>query len=229
MEIISITNIYIMVWRRRRFSRRTGARKAKRFYKKYRGIRIKRGRKIHYFKRTFKVSHSITNSNFQTIASNLTGPVYNEFKLTDVPNYTDFTNLYDTYKICAIKRKYIFNKNSSEAGNTGTYEMPTLLTVNDFNDDAALTSENEALEYASCKQTRMDRITKRYFKPTIQVVAGTASSTDYMKTKWTSTEAPDRIHRGIKEAVIGTSTGTPLVVGQLFVYTTYYIACRTPR
>lgn len=189
---------------------------------------MKKGRIIHFFKRSYKQEISITNSGFQAITSD--GTNYNDFKLNQLPNYTDFTNLYDSYKICGIRQKFVFNRNNADVQTTTAgHELPMLITVNDYNDDGALANENEALEYSTFKQTRLDRPTKRYWRPTEQTVAGGTTSTDYMKSKWTSTEAPERIHRGLKVAVDTINTATGAVVGTLCIYTTYYVACRTPK
>jgi len=112
---------------------------------------------------------------------------------------------------------------------TAGHEIPMLITVNDYNDDAGLTSENEALEYTTFKQSRLDKPTKRYFRPTEQTVAGGTTSTDYMKSKWTSTEAPERIHRGLKIAIAPINTEKGTSIGTLCIYNPYYFACRTPK
>lgn len=189
---------------------------------------MKKGRIIHFFKRSFKQEISITNSGFQAITSD--GTNYNDFKLNQLPNYSDFTNLYDTYKICGIRQKFVFNRNNADVSVTSPItELPMLVTVNDFNDDGALANENEALEYSTFKQARLDRPIKRYFRPTEQTVAGGTTSTDYMKSKWTSTEAPERIHRGLKVAVDTINSASGTTIGTLCIYTTYYVACRTPK
>lgn len=188
---------------------------------------MKKGRVIHFFKRTFKQEITVLNSGFVAITSD--GTNYNDFKLNQLPNFSDFVNLYDTYKICGIKQKYVFNRNDAQTGGATPAEMPMLLTVNDFNDDGAPANENEMLEYSTFKQSRLDRPTKRYWRPTQQVVAGGTTSTDYMKSKWNSTEAPERIHRGLKVAIDTVGSAGNVTIGVLCIYTTYYVACRTPK
>lgn len=191
---------------------------------------MKKGRIIHFFKRTFKQEVSITNAGFVAIPSETAAPRYNDFRLDQLPNYTDFTNLYDTYKICGIRRKYVFNRNSSDMGDTTAgHEIPMLITVNDSNDTTALTNENEGLEYASFKQNRLDRPTKRYFRPFISSISAAVPNNNMVRSRWLSTAEPDYIHCGMKEAVDTISSAAGATIGTLCIYTTYYIACRTPK
>lgn len=194
----------------------------------------KRGRDIHLFKRTFRVQHSITNTSFISIPSN--GATYNTYLITDVPNSSDFGNLYDTYKICGIKQKFIYDKNSADSDVAQTSTIPNLITINDFNDISALASVNEALEYASCKITRLDKPTKRYFRPTQDILNPTTdpSSDNVVKSRWNemnlnSGRTPK--HHGLKVLVeVPNSVGVdPVEIGKLTVYTTYYLAMRTPK
>lgn len=189
-----------------------------------RRVVFKRGRLIHYFKRVKKDVIPITDLNFLAVKSSVSDGTYNQFRLDYLPNYTDFTNLYDSYKICGISKKYIFDRNSGEAV-TANSELPRLITVNDFNDTTALASENEALEYASCKQTRLDKVVKRYFRPTQRL----NNVSEVVKSRWNMTTEPDQIHFGIKEAVIATTNTGGKDLGTLHIYTTFYIACRTPK
>lgn len=215
-----------MVYRKFRKFRKTYRKKSvHRPFKKYTGVRVKNGRTIHYFKRT-RVDSWLINEDFKPIPSyyNVT-PSYNTFKLDHVPNYSDFTNLYDSYKICGIRRKYIFDRNTNIATDVDTVrELPRLITVNDFNDQNALTSENEALQYASCKIRRLDRPISRYFRPTQLDYNGATTR----KSTWNSTATPNQVaFYGIKEASVQQTDN--VTTGTLHIYTTYYVACRTPR
>jgi hypothetical protein len=205
-------------------------RKIRRPFKKYRGIRVKRGRNIHYFKRTFLQEVNITNAGFVgggTLGSSI------ETQLNNLPNHEDFTDLYDSYKICGVKKRFMFNRNTSDAGPTAAgYEIPQLITVNDYNDKTDLSNQNKALEYASFKTSRLDRPITRYYKPAIAIdILNDASSTAGMITKgrWISTAVVDVEHYGLKWAVDTINDATGQNVGTLRVYTTVYLACKTPR
>ena len=208
-------------YKRRRFSpKRRSYRKRRyipRFFKK--GIKQKGGVTTHFHKRIIVSEVAITNSGWQN-------PGVNSVKLEDFTGYTELTNMYDIYKICAIKKKFIFNRNSAEAG--ASVEIPQLITVNDPNDSTGLLDEAEALLYPSFKSTRLNKPVTRYYKPFIEntVTAGSTS----MKSRWLNTSGGgDIVHHGLKYCVdtIDTSTGTTL--GTLRIYTTAYLAFRNPR
>lgn len=218
-----ISNPNMPYQRRRRFYRKK--RIFKRKYYRRPTLRIKKGRVIHYFKRMKKDSFTITNAGFVAIQSDTSDAVYNDFRLAQLPNTSDFTNLYDNFKICGIKRKYIFNRNSADVN--ASQEIPRLLTVNDFNDTGALASESEAMEYPLFKQSRLDRPTSRYWRPT-QTTQGGANMV--VKSRWNETTNSDgAYHHGLKEAIITTDTATGTTFGTLDVYTTFYLAMRSPK
>lgn len=184
---------------------------------------------IHYFKRTTVQTVVITgNENFIQVIPSAPAAAYNDYRLNQLPNYTDFTDLYDSYRICAIKRKYVFDRNSAET--LSAVELPRLITVNDWNDTSALSTEAEALEYASCKITRLDKPTKRYFKPTTIIEDAVQGNAQVQRRKWFDcATGSDQKHLGLKEAVLMSNTNNQDGIGRLHIYTTFYIACRTPR
>lgn len=203
--------MYRMRTRGKRYIRRTNLSKS-----------MVKGKNIAFFKRTFLEEHTIQNAAWNPIEFDARD---NDYRLSDVPNSTEFTNLYDQYKICGIRHKFIFEKNSSEAGSSTTNILPTLITVNDFNTASPLTDENTALQYHSCKMSRLDKVRSRYFKPTSDVTAVSSAQTASVKRQWINTAFPDYPHHGMLAAVTTSGTGTD-VLGVLKVYTTYYIACK---
>lgn len=213
-----------MVYARKRYKRTRKTYPKRRFYKKYRGSRFnRRGIKVHYFKRTVvSVSTDITNSGFQAC---IAGELNNT--LSELPNYTEFTDLYDSYKICAIKKKFVFNRNSAAVGTAG-YEIPQLITVNDFNQSSTvLASESEALQYASYKSVPMTRPITRYFRP-CQLFTATGV-VNAVKSRWNPTANVAIEHVGLKHAYMTFNTSTGITLGQVKTYTTFYLACRTPK
>lgn len=215
-----------MVYRKFRKFRKTYSKKSSnRPFKKRNGSRSKNGRTIHYFKRTFKTVVALTDQSFYALPTDGT-PSYNEFKLNQLPNYTDFTNLYDTYKICGIATKYIFDKNSSANDNTG--DIPRLITVNDYNDTTAPANESAMLEYASFKSTRLDKVVKRYIRPTQNITESVATAETF-KSRWNPTANVGISHMGLKQAIISSSNTGLVALGTLTQYITFYVACRTAK
>jgi len=220
----------------RRRGLRIGRRKWKRTFSAMRAMRGTRrlmvsGFKpqVHYFKRTYHQVVNITTAitNFTPLLTADAGG-YNVFKATDLPAYTDFSSLYDQFKVCGIKRKYVFNSNSVDTGSTPA--LPRILTVNDWTDSNALANEDEGLEYGSCKISRLDKVRSRYFKPAINIEDANQGNLQVVKNRWIETSTGvgmDQAYKGLKEALLYDSVGT--AGGLLHIYTTMYIACRTPR
>jgi len=197
--------------------------KKRRFTKKYRGSRVgKKGIATHYFKRTFVQEASISNTGF--VSLNTLG-VSVETQLDNLPNFAEFTALYDTYKICAVKRKFMYNKNSAESIN-GNAEIPHLVTANDYTDNTAPANESELLQYASFKQSRLDKPVTRYYKP-CQLFS--TNPIQITKSRWNPTDEPDVKHFGMKMAVDTINSLGGAILGTLRVYTTLYLAFRSPK
>lgn len=179
-----------MVFRRR--FKRTNKRRPIRRYR--RRTYKKRPQKIHLFKRVKVDEFMLARNGFVALQSDVADNVYNRFQLDQLPNVAEFTALYDLYKICGIKQRYVFAKNSEETSTGNSFELPQLITVNDFNDATALANEAEALQYPSYKARRLDKEVKRYFKPKF------GDSNQTIKTPWLATDAGGiaEAHYGIK-------------------------------
>ena len=191
----------------------------RRIYRKSRINFRPKQQKVHLFKRTAVIECVVLDGGFQN--ATILG-AYHSVGLNQVPGYTEFTAMYDMYKICGIKQKFVFNKTSAEVATTA--EMPELITVNDYNDGSDLANEAEALEYASYKVSRLDKPRSRYYRPSINVPTQYSTNGLTTKSRWLNTSNPDIAHQGLKVAVntIGTFGTTPL--GILRVYYTYYLA-----
>lgn len=151
-----------MPYRKRRIYKRKPFRRTRRYRRHY-GRRSKASSRIHLFKRTKVDEHTITNAGFVAIKSDITDGTYNSFMLDQLPDYAEFTALYDEYKVCMIKQKYIFNRNSAEVASANA-ELPQLITVNDYNDTTALANEESALQYQTFKSQRLDKPVVRTFR-----------------------------------------------------------------
>lgn len=178
-----------------------------------------RGR-VYNFTRTYSEEHSIQSIGWQTFGA---GSI--QTYLTDLPNYAEFTDLFDSYRICAIQRKFIYNRNSAESISTAnTAELPMLYTVFDYNEGNVLANEDEALQYSNLKISRLDRITKRYYKPAIKI----ENSMTVWK-RWLPTTNTAEQYFGMKFAVDTIKTGTTETIGTLKVFTKVYLQCKNPK
>lgn len=130
---------------------------------------------VHYFKRTLYAKAGRTSS---TAADTFFGV---QFTLNDVPNATEFTNLYDMYCIKAVK--YTLIPRASETDTTQQVN-PNIGSVIDYDDAGAPGSIDVMTQYQNFKLTRGNKIHSRYFKPAVaQEVYGTSLLTGYSAKK----------------------------------------------
>lgn len=201
------------------FTPRAYRKSKQRIYRKSRINFRPKQQKVHLFKRTRVIECTILDGGFQNAT---TLGAYHAVGLDQVPGYTEFTAMYDMYKICGVKQKFVFNRTHAEVATPA--EMPELITVNDFNDLSDLTNEAEALEYATYKASRLDKPRSRYYRPSINLPTQYTTKGVTSKSRWLNTSEPSTAHLGLKVGVnvIGTFGATPL--GVLRIYYTYYLA-----
>lgn len=177
----------------------------KRTTRKRTGIRSKFAQVVQYFTRSAYFGNELT--------ATTTAPVYNawQFKLTDVPNYTDFTNLYDMYQIRGVEIELIPQANSVEVGNASG---PCVHSALDYNDPQLPTSVAELCQFENYKMTRGLRSHKRYVRPKMMdlglanVTPATVITTGYSKNQWINTNTPDVRHYGIKFVIDQIQSGS---------------------
>lgn len=167
--------------------RRTRTRKYRRWSQK------KRTPGVYYFKRFSSFTSVVVNSG----ASNTFGSY--SFSLQDIPDYTDFTKLYDAFKINRVKIMFIPTSNVSLIDTAqaqvfkNTEHSNRLFTVVDYNDVTAPTTVDELRQYQACKFTPNNRTHKRYFKPRIHqsvgdnTIVGTSQSSPWLSC-WSSAD-----------------------------------------
>lgn len=187
-------------------------------------IRPIRPSNVHHYKRTFLASDTLP-----------IGPgLYYKgfyFKLSSLPNYTEFTSLYDEYRVNKILVKAIPNFSGSNLGPQGTssvlQQIPNLHSVIDNDDSTDPTSLNELLQYGNHKMTRGNRIHSRLFTPAIQMASYEGSTQiNVEKYKaWINCANPDVRFYGVKYALEGSN----VTQGQFNVYVTMYISCKGVR
>jgi hypothetical protein len=183
--------------------------------KKYAKKQFNKG--THYFKRTVVNTVDITNAN------EFTNLVAYGNTLATLPNSGDFVATYDEYKPIYVKNRYVFDRTDATVG-TANISMPSIITVYDKNDGAALASEAEALQYATFRQRRLDKPQSIGWYPYMKPIG-----LQVRKTGWLSTNADGTAGAvlGIKHAVVNRGfTGTATVIGKLTIYTTWHLLCR---
>lgn len=179
---------------------RSRSRSSRSYYPLYRGPKVNiRG--IHSFKRF----HNYTGITLVNGTTNTYGVL--NFRLEDIPSYTEFTNLFDCFRIKRIKVMFIPTSNVTLSPDTAANDVfksteyaNRLFTVLDFNDSTAPTSIDTLRQYDTCRMTPNNIIHKRYFKPkySAEVNLGSYQSSDHWLETATSA---DVVHLGIKYGI----------------------------
>lgn len=156
-----------------------------------------------------------------------------------VPNYTEYTALFDEWKIDYVKVKIMYTTNVSNGTNINpayaTYMLPTIQTAVDTDDDVPPTSSNDLLQYQNLRTRMFDTNGPMYiqFKPkaTLATEAGNVLAAGYASNYggWCNTSSAGTDWMGLKifADLGGTSTATHL--GDFVFYITYGLKFRGPK
>lgn len=179
----------------------------------------KRALRVHHFKRS-GTPFNITGSTVDVFGGY-------SFSLNDVPAVTEFTNLYDQYRLNKVVVKWIPLTTETNVGQSTTL----FYSVLDFNDDVAPTTEAEILQYASLRISQGLRTHTRVLTPaSLDDLTDDTGGTRYAgnpKTKqWISTSAPTAPHYGIK-FFRPAQPAAQLVNYKVMIM--YYFSCRSVK
>lgn len=200
-------------YRRRRTMRRPMRRLRRRM--RIRRPLTRRSINSHHFKRTFigEILSSGTSASFAGYSVNL----------SQLPNYTEFTTLFDQYRINKVVVKFVPSFTQDTIGSTEI--TPNLQSVIDYNDVTTPTATSELLQYQSYRRTRGNQTHTRVFTPSTLVdISDTASSPKWKQ--WLSTANATLPHFGLKVALDAT-----VVAGSAYYlpYFTVYLSCRSVK
>lgn len=190
-------------------------------------LRMPRGLNIgvHHFKRT-NVMASIQTS---IVAGTNTHQALS-FKFTDIPNYSEFTTLFDQYRMNKFVVKLVPEFTGAEPTSTGAYyQLPNVWSVIDY-DDAVDAGNNliSLLQYPNCKMTRGNKIHTRTWTPSNLMDAytgGTVGGAISFK-KWLNMADTGIPFYGLKIWIDQTGTTSPL---EYRVFFTAYFSCKGVR
>lgn len=156
------------MYRRRRYykPRRTVRKYYKRRYPIRKTIKPKSVYdKVHLVKRYGSIVQSTTSVEY--INNPATDQSYRfYFTLNAVTGYTDFTALYDQYKIRAVKVSFIPMANITTANESGFASL--IYSTYDFNYALGTPTRDQIREYQYCKWSPYGKIHKRYFFPRVE-------------------------------------------------------------
>lgn len=153
---------------------------------------------IHTFKRSYYIP---------SYATVTTANVYGAyaFNLNDVPNASEFTALFDQYRINSVRWRLIPRGSSSEAGTNNN--VGKIFTVLDMDDGVAPTSIDTLCQYPNMKTTRTTSDHTRTLRPAFaSTVYNTSTLSAYGQRRgWLDCDYSQVPHYGVKWAIQGTA------------------------
>ncbi|AUM61913.1 capsid [uncultured virus] len=220
-----------MAYYRRRYRRRLRRnRRYRRMFKRRMYKYSRSGQKVQLFTRWMKLN-PITGTTGTTETS-----FGQSFKLNQLPNWTEFQNLYDEYKIKAVKFTLIPASNVTlyssafPAITDQTLQSNKYFTCFDYNDVTTI-SADAIRQYATCKMTTGTRLHKRFIYPRVTTAVaegsgayGTATS---MRQPWINMASNDTQFFGIKGCI--THPTLPQNIQFCEVECKFYMMFRNPK
>lgn len=205
--------------RQRRYRRKPAYRR-KRIMKR---TRARLAMNVHRFKRKVVLGNIQAYNN----GSTFNAAAAFSFKLSDLPQYTDFTNLFDQYKLTGVKLDFIpFADNVSwEVASNGASVAapggPLLISVDQ--DDATIpASASEMLSRQNVKVVPVGRRHQMFLRPKYGDIANTTTLAP--ATGFIDCDTPNTPHYGVKCWM-----AAPNVVNTNFTYqvwATYYVTLK---
>lgn len=178
--------------------------------------------KVHHFKRTFQATDIAGLAGADVLGAYT-------FRLDQLPNYTEFTNLFDAYRMNKIVIKFVPTANSSSVGSSLTDPLTQFHTVLDFDDATAPASLNAMYEYGNWRMSRGSVIHTRVFTPAVSLALldGAGTTTGAQKYKqWISTTQPDVLHYGLKYCAAGQINNNDIIWRP---YISVYFSCKSTK
>lgn len=160
----------------------------------YKPRRVAIRQPVQYFKRTMFVRAAYASS---TVADTLFS---RKFSLSDLANYTEFTSLYDQYKIKAIKFTLLPRVTEADVAQA----VPTVSTCIDLDDNTAPSSIDDMVQYQNFRMTRGNVAHTRYWKPAVSSMAwnsGVGTAYTVSKNLWIDVGSSGIPYFGIKGCI----------------------------
>lgn len=195
---------------------KTGARKSsKRFASKSRKSRYRYSKPfrmnisgVHYFERSF-----VSDITYTTDGSGESSFTANSMALSLLPNVTDFTELFDQYKILGISFNMIYKGGNVQENNVVGVpnEMPIIYTIPDVDDEGTIPFQ-AGLEHGKMRMHQIQKNGKLYKKFHVPpYVENTVTGLDDLvvyaanpkKSPWLDCGRADLTHGTLKMAISG--------------------------
>lgn len=206
-------------YRRRTLRKRRPMRRTRRMIRRP----LTKSLRVHHFKRTFTLAPIGTSSTAPAFAGYL-------FNFNQLPNFNEFTRLYDVYRINKILVRFVPNHNSSDVAPTGSSQISNFHSVLDYNDATAPTSLNELYEYANWKMSRGTSIHQRLWRPatldSVDTGSSAVSSANPQWKRWINTANANVNHYGLK---VGIEQSVSANDTTWVPYVSVYFSCKSVK
>lgn len=150
-----------------------------------------------------------------------------------MPSYTEFTALFDEWKIRHVDFDLYFSKDD-HSGATVNSQLPILYACTDFTDSLPVSGADEVLQYNPYHVRQLgnargeDPRVRLSVNPRLNMT-NNAGGTALSGQEWCNSIYPDVLWRGIKLWYDNQVTGTPVAVGWVTMVTTVHYEFRCPR
>lgn len=153
------------------------------------------------------------------------------FTLNQITTPSDFTALFDRYKILGVKVKVIPYINDAPVG--GAQIIPTLTYAIDYDDSTTPSSENGLMQHQYVRSKRLDRPFSIYIKSPKQVltsqdITGAVIGQGSTVNNWNDCAAPSIPHYGLKWWMSNIYSPASAQLGIRFQHT-FYLGFKDPQ
>lgn len=173
---------------------------------------LSQGPRIYRFKRSHNYGTGATVAVTPTL-------VAQNYSLNDLPNYTEFTALFDFYKITGIRIRFLpYQTESNSTGTVNNAANVPIFHVVDTSDATAPTTVEELCEYQDHKISNLYTGFDVYFKPKF------SDATSATRDGWVATTNPSLNYNGFKYAIPPTTNAMTF-----YIVVTFYMAFKDPK
>lgn len=185
---------------------------------------------LHYFKRKFVVANITASTNAVGVQTNAAGAL--TFALSSLPSSTDYTSLFDQYKITGVKLDFIpfgDTVNLPITSMTGSSSLISpggpLILAPDYDDATTPATASLLLEYQSCKVIPVPKRHRMYVRPKFAMEVYNGVSSAYgARSGWLDCANSNVAHYGVKYYMNAPSVASSSFTYQ--VWATMYFACK---
>jgi hypothetical protein len=182
--------------------------------------------RIHQFVRT-----GVSNVSIGQNAAGLDTLAAFKFRLSDLTNSTEFTNLFDEYRIVKVELTFRWDHAPATVGAALNLGVPPFYTVVDYDDASTPAVITDLFQYESCKMWDLSKgPAVVVVHPKISTAAyGAGVFTSYTNTRsWVDNASPSVDHYGAKYGFQTSlwGAGGPTYYGYLTTVEKVFLECR---